>query len=415
MIAELITIGTELLMGQVLNSNAQYLSRQFSALGITQHHQTVVGDNPQRLEDAYRLALSRADIVVTSGGLGPTLDDITKEIAAKVAGKPLVMHEDAAQMVRDWFDRMGRTMRENNLRQAMFTEDTLILPNAHGTAPGAIVPVEGGNKVFIHLPGPPVELIPMFETSVAPWLAQRSGKTMVSRYIRIMGMGESEVDHRLADLEMGGNPSLSPYCSLGQVELRATAAAETREAAETLLDPLIAKVKERLGDVIYHIGEDRPSLEAVTLGHLKARGLTVAACESLTGGMLLSQLCNVPGASQVVRGGFVTYTNEMKTALVGVAADLLAAHGAVSPECAMAMAQGARQRTGADIALSLTGIAGPDSDESGQPVGTVFLGLCDRKGARAIPLHFTGSRERIRTLAALNALEHLRRWALNTD
>ena len=414
MIAELITIGTELLMGQVLNSNAQYLSRQFSALGITQHHQTVVGDNPQRLEDAYRLALSRADIVITSGGLGPTLDDITKEIAAKVAGKPLILHEDAAQMVKDWFDRMGRTMRENNLRQAMFTEDTIILPNAHGTAPGAIVPAEGG-KVFIHLPGPPVELIPMFENQVAPWLAQRSGKTMVSRYIRIMGMGESEVDHRLADLEIGGNPSLSPYCSLGQVELRATAAAESREVAEALLDPVIAQVQERLGDVIYYIGEDRPSLEAVTLGHLKARGLTVAACESLTGGMLLSQLCNVPGASQVVRGGFVTYTNEMKTALVGVDPELLAAHGAVSAETAMAMAEGARRRTGADIALSLTGLAGPDGDESGLPVGTVFLGLCDQNGRRAIPLHLTGSRERIRTLAALNALEHLRRWALNPE
>jgi len=410
--AEVIAIGTELLMGQVVNTNAQYLSRQLSALGIAQHHQTVVGDNPQRLEAAYRLALSRADIIITSGGLGPTGDDITKEIAALAAGKKLVLRPEAEEMVRERFRQLGRPMPENNLRQAMFTEDTLILMNPNGTAPGGILPV-GEHQAIIHLPGPPRELIPMFEASVAPWLSQRSGAQLVSWYIRTIGIGESEVDQRLSDLETGGNPSLSPYCSLGQVELRATASAPTREEAEALLKPLIEKVKERLGDVIYHIGEDQPDLEKVAVELMKAKGLTVAGCESLTGGMLMARLCSVPGASRVVRGGFVTYTNEMKNALAGVDWDILNTHGAVSAPCAMAMAKGTRERTGADIALSLTGLAGPDSDESGLPVGTVFLGLCDKDHCEAIPLQFSGSRERIRTLAALNALKHLRIWALN--
>ena len=411
LVAEILTIGTELLMGQVLNTNAQYLSRQLSGLGIAQHHQTVVGDNPQRLKAAYELALSRADIVITSGGLGPTGDDITKELAAQCLGKSLVNRPEAEQMVRQCFQQMGRPMPENNLRQACFTPDTLILPNPNGTAPGAIVPA-GEGKVIIHLPGPPRELIPMFEASVAPWLKQRSGTEMISWYIRTIGIGESEVAMRLGDLLTGDNPTLSPYCSFGQVELRATASAATRQEAEALLVPLVEKVKASLGDVIYHIGESHPELEQVTLEELKARNLTVACCESLTGGMLLSRLCSVPGASQVVRGGFVTYTNEMKNALAGVDWEILNTHGAVSAPCAMAMAQGTRERTGADIALSLTGLAGPNSDESGLPVGTVFLGLCDREHCEAIPLHLSGSRDRIRTLATLNALKHLRIWAL---
>lgn len=409
--AEIIAVGTELLMGQVVNTNAQYLSRRFSALGIQQHHQTVVGDNPQRLTEAIQLALSRADLVVTCGGLGPTGDDITKEMAARAVNKRLVLRPEAEQMVRESFKRLGRPMPENNLRQALFTEDTLILPNAKGTAPGGILPV-GETQAIIHLPGPPRELIPMFEESAAPWIAGRSDAHLVSWYIRTMGMGESEVDERLKDLETGGNPSLSPYCSLGQVELRATASAPTRKEAEALLQPLAEQVKARLGDVVYHIGEDQPDLETVTVSLLKEKGLTVSGCESLTAGMLMARLCCVPGASRVVRGGFVTYTNEMKNALAGVPWEILNTHGAVSAPCAMAMARGTRERTGSDIALSLTGLAGPDSDESGLPVGTVFLGLCDRDHCEAIPLRFSGDRERIRTLAVLNALKHLRLWAL---
>ena len=209
MIAEILCVGTELLMGQVLNTNAQFLSRRLSALGVSQYHQTVVGDNADRLEEAYRLALSRADVVITSGGLGPTVDDITKRVAAKVAGKELVLFPQAEEMIRQRFRQYHKNMTPNNMSQAMFTPDTTLLLNAHGTAPGAIVPM-GGGKVVIHLPGPPMELQPMWLNQAEPWLQARSGKTLVSRYIRIFGMGESEVDQRLADLETGDNPTLSP-------------------------------------------------------------------------------------------------------------------------------------------------------------------------------------------------------------
>ena len=272
MIAEILCVGTELLMGQVLNTNAQFISRRLSALGVSQYHQTVVGDNAQRLEDAYRLALSRADVVITSGGLGPTVDDITKRVAAKVAGKELVLFPEAEAAIRERFRQYHREMTANNLSQAMFTPDTTLLPNANGTAPGAIVPM-GEGKVVIHLPGPPVELQPMWLDQVEPWLQARSSRVLVSRYIRIFGMGEAEVDLRLSDLEMGGNPTLSPYCSLGEVMLRATASAATPEDALQLLQPLLAEVRSRLGSVVYAIEEDDSgSLAKTAVEALKRRG-----------------------------------------------------------------------------------------------------------------------------------------------
>ncbi len=411
MIAEILCVGTELLMGQVLNTNAQFIARQLSALGVSMFHQTVVGDNAQRLEDAYRLALSRADVVITSGGLGPTVDDITKRIAAKVAGKPLVLRREAEEQVRGWFARNNRKMAENNLSQAMFTEDTIILPNDHGTAPGAIVPV--GEKAVIHLPGPPFELEPMFISQVAPYLASRSGRVLVSRYIRIFGMGESDVDARLQDLESSGNPTLSPYCSMGEVMLRATASASDAKAAEALLLPLIGEVKQRLGDVIYAIEpDDGGSLAKGAVEALKARGWTCAACESLTGGQIAAALVDVPGASSVVRGGFVTYQTDTKTLLAGVPADLIERCGVVSAEVAMAMAEGTRTRLGVDIAVSATGVAGPGGGTQECPVGTVFIGVSTAANTRAIPLRLTGWRERIRTLTVKNAINAIRLEAL---
>lgn len=408
MIAEILCVGTELLMGQVLNTNAQFLSRRLSALGVSQFHQTVVGDNAQRLEDAYRLALSRADVVITSGGLGPTVDDITKRIAAKVAGKPLVLREEAAEMIRERFRQYGKPMTDNNLSQAMFTADTALLFNPNGTAPGAIVPM-GEGKAVVHLPGPPRELQPMFITQVEPWLKARSGRAMVSRYIRIFGMGESAVDERLADLERGGNPSLSPYCSLGEVQLRATASAPTEEEALALLTPLIAEVKARLGDVIYAVEEDdRGSLAKSAIEALKAASLTCAACESLTGGLISANLINVPGASQVVRGGFVTYQTDTKTLLAEVPASLIEEKGVVSAEVAMAMAEGTRRKLGVALAVSATGVAGPDGGTEDCPVGTVYIGLSSKDGTRALRLNLTGDRDRIRTLAMKNAINQLR-------
>ncbi len=411
MVAEILCIGTELLMGQVLNTNAQFLSRRLSALGISQYHQTVVGDNAERLEAAYRLALSRADVVITSGGLGPTVDDITKRIAAKVAGQELVLFPEAEAMIRERFRQYRKEMTANNLSQAMFTPDTTLLMNPHGTAPGAIVPM-GEGKVVIHLPGPPFELEPMFVDHVEPYLLRRSGRALVSRYIRIFGMGEAEVDSRLRDLMDGSNPTLSPYCSMGEVMLRATASAATAAEAEKLLPPLIAEVKARLGDVIYAVDEDdRGSLAKAAVDALKARGWTCATCESLTGGMIASALVSVPGASSVMRGGLVTYQTDTKTLLAGVPADVIERYDVVSAEVAAAMARGTWERLGVDIAVSATGLAGPDGGTPEKPVGTVFVGVATAEETRVLPLALTGTRERIRTLTMKHALSQLAKEA----
>ena len=409
MIAEILCVGTELLMGQVLNTNAQFISRRLSALGVTQYHQTVVGDNAERLEEAYRTALSRADVVITTGGLGPTVDDITKRVAAKVAGKALVLRPEAEAMVRERFSQYHKEMTPNNVSQAMFTEDTAVLLNPNGTAPGAIVPM-GGGKVVVHLPGPPREMEPMFVDQVEPYLRKRSGKALISRYIRIFGMGEAMVDERLRDLELGGNPSLSPYCSTGEVMLRATASADTEETARAMLEPVVDEVCRRLGDVVYAVDDDdRGSLAKRAVEALKRKGWTVATCESLTGGMIASTLVEVPGASDVVKGGFVTYQSVAKTMLVGVPAETIERYNVVSAEVASAMARGARERLAVDIAVSATGLAGPGGGTEAIPVGTVFLGISTAERTVTIPLRLSGDRARIRELSMKNALDALRR------
>ena len=413
MIAEILSIGTELLMGQVLNTNAQFIARRLSALGISHYHQTVVGDNPERLEAAYRLALGRADVVITTGGLGPTVDDITKRIAAKVAGKALVHFPEAEEMIRERFRQYGKPMTDNNLQQAYFTPDTTLLMNPRGTAPGAIVPV-GEGKAVIHLPGPPFEMEPMFLEQVEPWLRERSGRVLVSRYIRIFGMGEAEVDSRLRDLMVGSDPTLSPYCSLGEVMLRATASGSTEEEAVKKLLPLLIEVKLRLNKgVVYAVDEDEGgSLARAAVRALAARGWRCATCESLTGGLISATLVEVPGASDVVRAGFVTYQTDTKTLLAGVPAQVIEEHDVVSAEVAMAMAQGTRERIGVDIAVSATGLAGPGGGTPEKPVGTVFVGVSTAKGTYAIPLHLTGDRARIRTLTVKHAINALRTEAL---
>lgn len=413
MIAEILSIGTELLMGQVLNTNAQFIARRLSALGISHYHQTVVGDNPERLEAAYRLSLGRADVVITTGGLGPTVDDITKRIAAKVAGKALVHFPEAEEMIRERFRQYGKPMTDNNLQQAYFTPDTTLLMNPRGTAPGAIVPV-GEGKAVIHLPGPPFEMEPMFLEQVEPWLRERSGRVLVSRYIRIFGMGEAEVDSRLRDLMAGSDPTLSPYCSLGEVMLRATASGSTEEEAVKKLLPLLIEVKLRLNKgAVYAVDEDEGgSLARAAVRALAARGWRCATCESLTGGLISATLVGVPGASDVVRAGFVTYQTDTKTLLAGVPAQVIEEHDVVSAEVAMAMAQGTRERIGVDIAVSATGLAGPGGGTPEKPVGTVFVGVSTAKGTYAIPLHLTGDRARIRTLTVKHAINALRTEAL---
>ena len=370
MIAEILCVGTELLMGQVLNTNAQYIARRLAAQGVSIYHQQVVGDNEQRLEEAYRLALSRADVVITSGGLGPTVDDITKRTAAKVLGKELVLNEEAYRMVCERFQQYHRKMTLNNQSQAMFTADTQILPNPNGTAPGAIVPA-GEGKVIIHLPGPPHELEPMFHDQVEPWIQARSGHVLVSRYIRIFGMGESEVDMRLKDMEVRDNPTLSPYCSLGEVILRATARAEDAQTAAAMLEPVISEIRSRLGRVIYDVRTDDGGSLAETAVHtLRDKGWTIATA---------------------------------------VPEETIARCNVVSEEVACAMAKSAREQLDVDIAVSATGLAGPDGGTPERPVGTVFLGIATRERVYAVPLHLSGNRARIRTLTVKHALHAVTR------
>lgn len=411
MIAEVLSIGTELLMGQVLNTNAQFLSRRLSALGIAQYHQTTVGDNPGRLKEAYETALSRSDIVITSGGLGPTGDDITKKVLADLLGEELVLNPDAAAHVEGFFKRMNRPMSHNNMSQALFTKASMVLPNPNGTAPGAIVPCEkfGKGKVVIHLPGPPYEFEPMFDSSVASYLQKRSGQALVSRYIRIFGMGESTVDTVLRDLMESPSPSLSPYCSIGEVQLRATVLSDSQEAGMAELEPLLNEIKARLGDVIYAVEKtDKGSLAKTVVEKLTLTGMSLCTCESMTGGLVASEIVAVPGASKVFKGGLVTYCDEEKRQLAGVTEETLKKHGAVSKECATEMALGARERCGADIAISFTGCAGPDSDEQGTPVGLTYIGIATPEGAQAHEYKFSGSRQRIRMLACLNGLNQIR-------
>lgn len=410
MICEIVSVGTELLMGQILNSDAQYLARRLSEAGVTLHHQTTVGDNPDRLREALQTALSRADVVITTGGLGPTADDITKELSAEAMGLPLVDSPEAEAMVRHWFHSHHFSMTPNNLRQAAFPEGARILRNDFGTAPGCLVEKDG--KAIVNLPGPPRELIPMFETGVMPYLQARSGALIVSRYLRIFGMGESKVESLTGDLmrEMD-NPTLAPYCSLGEVQLRLTVRVKTPDEAAPLLGPMEAEVRRRIGDMIYAVTDDpNYTMEQATAQALLDGGLTVATAESCTGGMVASRLVNVPGISAALLEGHVTYANEAKARVLGVPEATITQYGAVSEETARAMAEGLRARSGADICISTTGVAGPDGGTDDKPVGLVWLGLSTKDGTQARRLDLSGDRQRVRTLATLHALH----WILTT-
>ena len=410
MIAEIVAVGTELLMGQVLNTDAQYIARRLSELGVTLHRQVVVGDNPARIREAIHTAIGRADVVITTGGLGPTADDITKETCAEALGLPMERSPEAEKQVRGWFERNNYPMTENNLRQADFAKGAIILENHNGTAPACIVEKDG--KAVINLPGPPRELMPLFAESVAPYLARRSGAVIVSRYMRVFGMGESAVESRLHDMmENSLNPTVAPYCSTGEVQLRLTVRVAHESEAAALLDPAEREIRARLGNVVYAVTDDPEyTMEQALVKALCAAKKTMVTAESCTGGMIASKIVNVSGASDVFLEGCVTYSNAAKMRTLGVKAETLEKFDAVSRETALEMAEGARRRADADYAVSVTGLAGPGGGTPEKPVGTVWLGLSTREGMQARLLQLHGNRERIRTLAALNAMH----WVLET-
>ena len=407
--AELIAVGTELLLGNIANTDAQMLSKGLSALGINVYYHTVVGDNPQRLKAAVEIAKSRADIIITTGGLGPTCDDLTKNVLAECFGKKLVYDEASAERIRDYFQRLhpGGTMTENNLQQAYLPEGCTIFSNDWGTAPGCAFEADGVRVIM--LPGPPNECTPMFEHRAVPYLRALADGVIASRTLKIFGMGESAVEARLRDrMNALTNPTLAPYAKTGEVELRITAKAATVEEARALIVPVEKEVRDIFGPLVY--GADVASMEEVVLGLLKEKGLTLGTAESCTGGLVAKRMTDLPGSSAVFKGGVVSYTNEVKAGVLGVPQAMLDEFGAVSAQVARAMAQGARRVLGCDLAVSLTGVAGPDPDDRNNPVGLIYVALDTPEGTRVRELHLINGRARIRTVAATNAFDMVRRY-----
>ena len=407
---EILSVGTELLLGNIVNSDAQALSRELSGLGLNVLYHSVVGDNPGRLKAAVELARSRADVIVTTGGLGPTCDDLTKQTLAECFGKRLVYHPECAEGIRCFFHRMGKEMTDNNLQQAYLPEDCQILDNAWGTAPGCAFESDG--TCVVMLPGPPRECLPMFRERAVPWLARLSEGVIRSRTLRVFGLGESAVESLLRDqMNELTNPTLAPYAKEGEVELRITAKADSPQAADALIAPVEREVRALLGELVY--GADVSGLEQVVLEGARDRGLTLGTAESCTGGLIAKRLTDVPGSACAFLGGVVSYHCEVKAGLLGVSQALLDEKGAVCAQVAEQMAQGARRALGCDLAVSATGVAGPDPDDRGNPVGLVFVGLAAPDGCWVKQLNLASPgarRDRIRTLAANHALDMARRW-----
>ena len=410
MVAELIAVGTELLLGNIANTDAQILSEKLSALGITVLHHTVVGDNPERLAEALETARRRADIIITTGGLGPTYDDLTKQTICRTFGRELELHQDILEEIRTWFEtKLGKRMPENNVQQAMLPVNCTVFDNPVGTAPGCAFQ-EGGVHVLM-LPGPPFECRYMFDNRARQYLEKLTDGVIVSHEIKIFGMGESSVEEALREpMTRSANPTLAPYAKLNECMVRATAKAEDREAAEAMLSPLVRQVCETLGDVVY--GVDVDSLEAVVSGLLLDRGLTLSAAESCTGGLVAKRITDLPGASAVFRGGVVSYTNDVKAQVLGVPEELLEAFGAVSEPVARAMAERCRTICRSDLAVSVTGVAGPDTDDRGNEVGTVYIALASAEGTvcQKLSCGKGRGRDRVRSAAASHVFDLLRRY-----
>ena len=406
--AEMLCVGTELLLGEVVNTNVAYMGRVLSSLGISVYRTSVVGDNAERLREEFLSAYNRADLVITSGGLGPTYDDLTKETVASALGLDMVRDESVLSDIETYFTKTGRSMTENNKKQADVPRGARVLKNPIGTAPGILI--EKNEKLVIMLPGPPSELCPMVESQVRPLLAAMSDKTIVSRNVHIMGMGESAVETELYELMKNGcNPAIAPYAKEGEVRLRVSAMADSFDQGAAMCDEVVEKIKNsRVGEYIY--GIDAVNIESALVSALKERGLTFSCAESCTGGLLAKRITDVAGASSVFRGSFVTYSNEAKIKMIGVSSETLATYGAVSAQTAREMARGARLAMESDIAVSLTGSAGPEKDPSSdEPVGTVYIGISTLEGeyAERISLSDQRSRDYIRFVASSRAMREI--------
>lgn len=412
MIAEIISIGTEILLGDIVNTNARFLSRELAALGISVYFQSVVGDNPERLREVLMEAKSRSDIIITTGGLGPTEDDLSKETAAEVFGASLIEDPIAMNWIKEYFEKRHRTLSENNIKQGLIPEQAITLYNDHGTAPGFILTKEQSSLIM--LPGPPLEMEPMFNKGVLPFLKSKQESILESQVLRICGIGEGHMEEEIKDIIISqSNPTIAPYAKRGEVTLRITAKAESTEEARELIEPVKEAIYERLGDNVY--GEGDTTLEGVVAEILIKNHLTIATAESCTGGLLSGQLINFPGISEVLKEGFITYSNEAKIKYLNVSSETLNQHGAVSEETAYEMALGVAKVTESDVGISITGIAGPTGGTATKPVGLVYIGVSIGGHVKVKKIMCVGDRQKNRYTAVMNALDFLRRQLLLND
>ena len=411
MIAEIVTVGTEILLGNIVNTNSAYLAVECANLGLTVYYQSVVGDNEERMKAVIRTALDRSDVVILTGGLGPTEDDLTKEATAEVMGMPLVEDAHSKERIERYMkeykkNNSQRRITSNNYKQALIPEGALVLDNHNGTAPGLILEKDG--KIAILLPGPPVELKPMFTEEVYPYLRKKQPEIIYSQVVKICGIGESQVAEDIQDMiQAQTNPTIAPYAKVGEVHLRITAKASDEKEGKKLIKPVVRELKRRFGRNIFAT-EAEKTLEEAVVDMLRDQQLTLALAESCTGGEISARIVNVPGASQVFTHGFVTYSNRAKRKCLGVKKATLKLEGAVSAKCAKEMAKGGCNAAEADICLSITGLAGPDGGTKETPVGTVFMGCCYNGKVVTREFHFTGNRTKIRQQATAHALAFLR-------
>ena len=408
-VCEIISVGTELLLGEILNTNARFLSLELAALGISVLRQSTVGDNPERLAQTLRDALSRSDIVIASGGLGPTADDITKEVCCGVMGFELVVDDEILALLNRYFLSRGIKMPESNKKQAYVPLGGTVFRNKNGTAPG--IACEKDGKCVILLPGPPRELNPMFLDSVKPFLSKYSDSVIISHTVRTFGIGESAMAELAEELLWGENPTVAPYAKDGEALLRVTARAATAPEAETLCAPVIEKLLASLAPYVYGVDVDSLQQKAVEL--LTEKGLRVAIAESCTAGYTAKRLTEIPGASKVFECGIISYSNDIKIKLLGVLPDTLKIYGAVSEQTAAEMAKGVRRLVGADIGVGITGIAGPHSDSGQKPAGLSYIALADTDSVTVEKIE-TGrryDREYNRYYTASRALNMIRKYA----
>ncbi|MTK08548.1 MAG: competence/damage-inducible protein A [Hungatella sp.] len=411
MVVELISVGTEILLGNIVNTNTQYLAEKCALLGLSMYHQVTVGDNRERLFAVLETALNRSDVVILTGGLGPTEDDLTKEVCAEVMGFDLVEDEHTRERISKYFkNNIYKEIPDNNWKQAMIPQGATVLDNSNGTAPGLIMEKDG--KTAILLPGPPNELKPLFTEQVFPYLQSRQPEVIRSQMVKICGYGESQVEDKLIDLiNTQTNPTIATYAKTAEVHLRVTAKAANEDEAKTLLKPVVKEIKNRFDNAVYTTKEEE-TLEMAVVRLLKKHELTVTTAESCTGGLIAGRLVNVPGASEVFREGFITYSNKAKRKYLDVSKGTLKKYGAVSEQTAKEMATGGVFASDADACIAVTGIAGPDADGE-KPVGLVYIACYMKDKVKVEEYHFKGNREKIREQSVVKALDFLRRSILS--